>query len=90
MQVNILLPIFFILACNFLIVVSFWMTPKECAIGFAIIFSGVPVYLIGVWWKKKPKWLLQSICEYELRQFAGAVLGGRTVCGTVIHAAEMG
>ncbi|XP_039174565.1 large neutral amino acids transporter small subunit 1 [Crotalus tigris] len=60
-KVNILLPIFFILACNFLIVVSFWMTPKECAIGFAIIFSGVPVYLIGVWWKNKPKWLLQSI-----------------------------
>ncbi|XP_070809326.1 large neutral amino acids transporter small subunit 1 [Pituophis catenifer annectens] len=60
-KVNLLLPIFFVLACNFLIAVSFWMTPKECAIGFAIIFSGVPVYLIGVWWKNKPKWLLQSI-----------------------------
>ncbi|KAL7979734.1 hypothetical protein Chor_004892 [Crotalus horridus] len=88
-KVNILLPIFFILACNFLIVVSFWMTPKECAIGFAIIFSGVPVYLIGVWWKNKPKWLLQSICEYKLCQFPGAVLGGRSARGTVVHRSSM-
>ncbi|XP_053255918.1 large neutral amino acids transporter small subunit 1 [Podarcis raffonei] len=60
-RVNLLLPVFFILACIFLIVVSFWMTPKECGIGFAIILSGVPVYYFGVWWKNKPKWLLQLI-----------------------------
>lgn len=64
-QVNLLLPVFFILACFFLIVVSFWMTPKECGIGFAIILSGLPVYYVGVWWQNKPKWLLQGICEYK-------------------------
>lgn len=63
LQVNILLPVSFVLACLFLIVVSFWKTPKECAIGFGIIATGVPVYMLGVWWKNKPKWLLNTICE---------------------------
>ncbi|XP_044778116.1 large neutral amino acids transporter small subunit 1 isoform X2 [Neomonachus schauinslandi] len=60
-KVNLALPVFFILACVFLIAVSFWKTPVECGIGFTIILSGLPVYFFGVWWKNKPKWLLQGI-----------------------------
>ncbi|XP_034541473.1 large neutral amino acids transporter small subunit 1 [Notolabrus celidotus] len=60
-KVNILLPVSFVLACLFLIIVSIWKTPKECAIGFGIIATGVPVYYFGVWWKDKPKWLLNGI-----------------------------
>ncbi|KAG9340774.1 hypothetical protein JZ751_020366 [Albula glossodonta] len=63
-KVNILLPVSFVLACMFLIVVSILKTPKECAIGFGIIATGVPVYFFGVWWQNKPKWILQIICEF--------------------------
>ncbi|XP_003439483.1 large neutral amino acids transporter small subunit 1 [Oreochromis niloticus] len=60
-KVNILLPVSFVLACLFLIIVSFWKTPVECAIGFGIIGTGLPVYFIGVWWQTKPKWLVNGI-----------------------------
>ncbi|KAJ8248814.1 hypothetical protein GJAV_G00228040 [Gymnothorax javanicus] len=60
-KVNLLLPISFVLACLFLIIVSFWKTPEECAIGFGIIATGLPFYFLGVWWQNKPKWLLQAI-----------------------------
>ncbi|XP_062967839.1 large neutral amino acids transporter small subunit 1 isoform X2 [Cynocephalus volans] len=60
-KVNLALPVFFILACLFLIAVSFWKTPVECAIGFAITLSGLPIYFVGVWWRDKPKWLFQGI-----------------------------
>lgn len=63
-QVHLALPVFFILACLFLDAVSFWKTPVSAgSIGFTIILSGLPVYFLGVWWRDKPKWLLQSICE---------------------------
>uniref|UniRef100_A0A3Q2XYN1 Solute carrier family 7 member 5 n=1 Tax=Hippocampus comes TaxID=109280 RepID=A0A3Q2XYN1_HIPCM len=73
-QVNILLPVTFVLACLFLIIVSFWKTPKECGIGFGIIATGLPVYFFGVTWKNKPKWLLNGISTTAFCQKAMQVV----------------
>ncbi|XP_059856695.1 large neutral amino acids transporter small subunit 1 isoform X4 [Delphinus delphis] len=79
-KVHLALPASFILACLFLIAVSFWKTPVECGIGFAIILSGLPIYFLGVWWKNKPKWLLQSIWEST-----NAVFHYHKLCSRVSH-----
>ncbi|XP_055769776.1 large neutral amino acids transporter small subunit 1-like [Salvelinus fontinalis] len=60
-KVNLLLPVSFVIVCVFLIVVSFWKTPVECCIGIGIITTGVPVYFFGVWWQKKPSWIINGI-----------------------------
>ncbi|KAM9423921.1 large neutral amino acids transporter small subunit 1-like isoform 1-T1 [Salvelinus alpinus] len=60
-KVNLLLPVSFVVVCVFLIVVSFWKTPVECGIGIGIITTGVPVYVFGVWWQKKPSWIINGI-----------------------------
>ncbi|XP_029624256.1 large neutral amino acids transporter small subunit 1 isoform X1 [Salmo trutta] len=60
-KVNLLLLVSFVVACVLLIVVSFWKTPVECGIGFGIIATGVPVYFFGVWWQKKPSWIINGI-----------------------------
>ncbi|XP_038839795.1 large neutral amino acids transporter small subunit 1-like [Salvelinus namaycush] len=60
-KVNLLLPVSFVVVCVFLIVVSFWKTPVECGIGIGIITTGVPVYFFGVWWQKKPSWIINGI-----------------------------
>lgn len=54
-KVNLLLPIVFFITCVFLVLLPFYVSPYETGIGVAITLSGVPVYLLTVHWKSKPR-----------------------------------
>ncbi|XP_054282679.1 Y+L amino acid transporter 2 [Macrosteles quadrilineatus] len=56
-KVNILLPITFFIICAFLVVLPCYVKPWEVGVGIIIILSGIPVYLIFIHWKNKPRWL---------------------------------
>jgi len=59
-KVNLFLPIVFLLLCGFLVVFPlFGDEPELVGVAMGIIFSGVPVFLIFVAWKSKPRWLMK-------------------------------
>ncbi|KAJ8026135.1 b(0,+)-type amino acid transporter 1 [Holothuria leucospilota] len=58
-QVNILLPITFVIACIFLIIMSTMASPTDNAVGLGISLLGVPVYYIFVKRRCKVKKLSQ-------------------------------
>ncbi|XP_043213281.1 large neutral amino acids transporter small subunit 1-like [Amphibalanus amphitrite] len=57
---NITIPIVFFCVCVFLVAVPLIVQPFNAGMGALIALSGIPVYLIGVKWTNKPKWLLQA------------------------------
>lgn len=54
-KVNIALPILFFVVCIFLVFLPFPIAPWETGIGIIITLSGVPVYLLTIYWKAKPR-----------------------------------
>ena len=60
-QVPIILPIIFIVCGLFIIAVALYSKPVDCGIGAAITVSGIPIYLLFVWWKNKPQWFNTGI-----------------------------
>nr|XP_054765808.1 large neutral amino acids transporter small subunit 1-like [Lytechinus pictus] len=59
-KVHISLPIIFVLACIFLIVMGTIAAPIDTAIGFAIMCTGIPVYFFIVKPKKKPEIVVKA------------------------------
>lgn len=51
----ILLPIFFIFICVFLLLMPLTIDANEVLWGIIMILSGVPIYLLGVAWRNKPR-----------------------------------
>jgi len=58
-KVHIAFPIIFLIVCIFLILITFVQNPFESIMGIIFLLSGVPVYLVGVSWKNKPKKFVQ-------------------------------
>lgn len=60
-KVNILVPIFYVIICIFLIIVPIFEVPAEVGMGVVITLSGIPFYFICVAWKHKPEWFQTKI-----------------------------
>uniref|UniRef100_A0A0K0D2I8 Large neutral amino acids transporter small subunit 1 n=1 Tax=Angiostrongylus cantonensis TaxID=6313 RepID=A0A0K0D2I8_ANGCA len=56
-KVNLIFPVIFLLGCCALVIVPIVGAPKDTAIGLLIMFTGVPVYLIFISWKDKPRFI---------------------------------
>jgi len=61
LQVNILLPIIFLLVMLFLVLLPLFHNASECLVSLAIISTGLPVYLLLVRCKSKPRFLRMSV-----------------------------
>ncbi|VDO71497.1 unnamed protein product [Heligmosomoides polygyrus] len=56
-KVSLIWPTIFLTGCAALVVIPIIAAPKDTAIGLLIMFSAVPVYLVFVAWKNKPKFV---------------------------------
>lgn len=64
-QVNLLVPISYLLFWVVLLCFSLYSEPVVCGLGMVIMLTGVPVYFVGVWWKGKPKWISRAVGKAE-------------------------
>jgi len=54
-KVSLILPITFMILIAFLVIFPLFANATECLIGLAMILTGIPVYIVMVAWKGKPK-----------------------------------
>lgn len=54
-QFPLIIPIFFLLCVLFLLILPLTVEPESTGMALVMILVGVPVYLIFVKWKNKPK-----------------------------------
>ena len=55
MQFPLVIPIIFLVVVAFLLVVPLYAAPRDTGMGVLITCTGIPVYVLGVMWKRKPK-----------------------------------
>ncbi|XP_023688368.1 large neutral amino acids transporter small subunit 2 [Paramormyrops kingsleyae] len=60
-KVSLAWPVIYLLFWAFLLIFSLYSEPVVCSIGLAIMFTGVPVYFLGVYWENKPQCFNNSV-----------------------------
>lgn len=65
-QVNLIVPVSYLLFWALLLGFSLYSEPVVCGVGLVIMLTGVPVYFLGVHWKEKPKCIYDFIGEFKL------------------------
>ncbi|KAK6174528.1 hypothetical protein SNE40_017786 [Patella caerulea] len=50
-----IIPVAFLIVVVFLLIIPLYAAPKDTLMGVLIVCTGIPVYVIGIMWKKKPK-----------------------------------
>uniref|UniRef100_A0A0N5C655 Large neutral amino acids transporter small subunit 1 n=1 Tax=Strongyloides papillosus TaxID=174720 RepID=A0A0N5C655_STREA len=56
-KVNLIWPIIFFIGCISLVIVPIIGAPRDTAIGISIMLTAVPIYLLFIAWKKKPRFI---------------------------------
>lgn len=60
-KVSLGIPILFLFICTFLVFLPLYVRPLEVGMGLLITACGVPVYMVCIRWKNKPKWFQQTL-----------------------------
>lgn len=60
-KVNLIWPILYLLASIFVTAVPMIASPVETGIGLLMILSSIPVYVVFILWKNKPRWFQRKI-----------------------------
>ncbi|XP_051154060.1 large neutral amino acids transporter small subunit 2 [Leptopilina boulardi] len=65
-KVSIILPILFFIICVFLVILPCFTRPWEVSCGLIFITLGIPIYIIFIYWEKKPTWIKNSSHNFNL------------------------
>ncbi|XP_063424208.1 large neutral amino acids transporter small subunit 1-like [Mytilus trossulus] len=65
-KVNLFWPILYVAMTVFLVALPFYASPRETTYGVIMICTGIPVYIIFIAWKNKPKSLTNIIDKTTL------------------------
>lgn len=60
-RVNLAWPVIYLIATLFVTIVPMIASPVETGYGLLMIFSSVPVYVVFIAWKNKPKWFQKTM-----------------------------